>query len=147
MFERMRDSAIRAIMNGQEAGRKLGHNFLGTEQILQGLAGEGTGIAGQVLQQEGITAEAVQTQVETLIGRGEGTTSVEMPLTPKGKEILFNSLKVSEALGHDYIDSGHLLLGLLMLDAGVALQILNNLGVDPQDLEAKIHAAIQDQSP
>ncbi|KAM0905429.1 hypothetical protein ACQ4PT_017399 [Festuca glaucescens] len=113
MFERFTEKAIKVIMLAQEEARRLGHNFVGTEQILLGLIGEGTGIAAKVLKSMGINLKDARMEVEKIIGRGSGFVAVEIPFTPRAKRVLELSLEEARQLGHNYIGSEHLLLGLL----------------------------------
>ncbi|KAI9071902.1 hypothetical protein K1719_046137 [Acacia pycnantha] len=113
MFERFTEKAIKVIMLAQEEARRLGHNFVGTEQILLGLIGEGTGIAAKVLKSMGINLKDARVEVEKIIGRGSGFVAVEIPFTPRAKRVLELSLEEARQLGHNYIGSEHLLLGLL----------------------------------
>ncbi|KAG7951332.1 hypothetical protein I3843_12G002000 [Carya illinoinensis] len=119
MFERFTEKAIKVIMLAQEEARRLGHNFVGTEQILLGLIGEGTGIAAKVLKSMGINLKDARVEVEKIIGRGSGFVAVEIPFTPRAKRVLELSLEEARQLGHNYIGSEHLLLGLLREGEGV----------------------------
>lgn len=100
MFERFTEKAIKVIMLAQEEARRLGHNFVGTEQILLGLIGEGTGIAAKVLKSLGISLKDARTEVEKIIGRGSGFVAVEIPFTPRAKRVLELSLKEARLLGN-----------------------------------------------
>ncbi|KAE8123794.1 hypothetical protein FH972_018719 [Carpinus fangiana] len=133
MFERFTEKAIKVIMLAQEEARRLGHNFVGTEQILLGLIGEGTGIAAKVLKSMGINLKDARVEVEKIIGRGSGFVAVEIPFTPRAKRVLELSLEEARQLGHNYIGSEHLLLGLLREGEGVAARVLENLGADPKN--------------
>jgi ATP-dependent Clp protease ATP-binding subunit ClpC len=134
MFERFTDRAIKAIMLAQEEARRLGHNLVGTEQILLGLIGEGTGIAAIVLNQLGITLELARTEVENIIGRGSGFVPAELPFTPKVKRLFEQSLKEARQLGHGYIGTEHLLLAITQDKEGVAAKVIENLDVDLGDV-------------
>ncbi|CAN8278285.1 unnamed protein product [Cochlearia groenlandica] len=138
MFERFTEKAIRVIMLSQEEARRLGHNVVGTEQILLGLIGEGTGIAAKVLKSMGINLKDSRVEVEKIIGRGSGFVAVEIPFTPRAKRLLELSLEEARQLGHNYIGSEHLLLGLLREGEGVAARVLENLGVDPSNIRTQI---------
>lgn len=129
MFERFTEKAIKVIMLAQEESRRLGHNFVGTEQILLGLIGEGTGLAFKVLNSMGITLKDARVEVEKIIGRGTGFVAVEIPFTPRAKRVLELSLEEARQLGHNYIGTEHLLLGLIRETEGVAARVLENLGV------------------
>ena len=110
MFERFTEKAIKVIMLAQEEARRLGHNFVGTEQILLGLIGEGTGIAAKVLKSMGVNLKDARVEVEKIIGRGSGFVAVEIPFTPRAKKVLELSLEEARQLGHNYIGTEHLLL-------------------------------------
>src|SRR5437762_10466564 len=130
MFERFTEKAIKVIMLAQEEARRLGHNFVGTEQILLGLIGEGTGIAAKTLKGMGVNLKEARAEVEKIIGRGSGFVAVEIPFTQRAKRVLELSWDEARQLGHNYIGTEHLLLGLIREGEGVAARVLENLGVD-----------------
>jgi ATP-dependent Clp protease ATP-binding subunit ClpC len=130
MFERFTEKAIKVIMLAQEEARRLGHNFVGTEQILLGLIGEGTGVGSKVLKTLGVNLKDARVEVEKIIGRGSGFVAVEIPFTPRAKRVLELSLEEARQLGHNYIGTEHLLLGLIREGEGVAARVLENLGID-----------------
>ncbi|MBU6428205.1 MAG: ATP-dependent Clp protease ATP-binding subunit [Cyanobacteria bacterium REEB65] len=130
MFERFTEKAIKVIMLAQEEARRLGHNFVGTEQILLGLIGEGTGVAAKTLKSMGVSLKDARIEVEKIIGRGSGFVAVEIPFTPRAKRVLELSWDEARQLGHNYIGTEHLLLGLIREGEGVAVRVLENLGVD-----------------
>ena len=130
MFERFTEKAIKVIMLAQEEARRLGHNFVGTEQILLGLIGEGTGVAAKVLKSLGVNLKDSRIEVEKIIGRGSGFVAVEIPFTPRAKRVLELSLEEARQLGHNYIGTEHLLLGLIREGEGVAARVLENLNID-----------------
>ena len=130
MFERFTEKAIKVIMLAQEEARRLGHNFVGTEQILLGLIGEGTGVAAKVLKSMGVNLKDARVEVEKIIGRGSGFVAVEIPFTPRAKRVLELSLEEARQLGHNYIGTEHILLGLIREGDGVAAQVLVKLGAD-----------------
>ena len=130
MFERFTEKAIKVIMLAQEEARRLGHNFVGTEQVLLGLIGEGTGVAAKTLKSMGVTLKDARAAVEEIIGRGAGFVAVEIPFTPRAKRVLELSWDEARQLGHNYIGTEHLLLGLIREGDGVAARVLENLGVD-----------------
>eukprot|EP00894_Picocystis_sp_ML_P000184 jgi/Pico_ML_1/50701/g1862.t1 len=138
MFERFTEKAIKVVMLAQEEARRLGHNFVGTEQILLGLIGEGTGIAAKVLKSMGVNLKEARVEVEKIIGRGSGFVAVEIPFTPRAKRVLELSLEEARQLGHNYIGSEHLLLGLLREGEGVAARVLENLGADPAKIRTQV---------
>jgi ATP-dependent Clp protease ATP-binding subunit ClpC len=117
-------------MLAQEESRRLGHNFVGTEQILLGLIGEGTGIAAKTLKSLGVNLKDARMQTEKIIGRGSGFVAVEIPYTPRAKRVLDFSWDEARRLGHSYVGTEHLLLGLVQEGEGVAARVLENLGVD-----------------
>jgi len=130
MFERFTEKAIKVIMLAQEEARRLGHNFVGTEHILLGLVGEGTGVAAKVLKSLGVNLKDSRIEVEKIIGRGSGFVAVEIPFTPRAKRVLELSLEEARQLGHNYIGTEHLLLGLIREGEGVAARVLENLNID-----------------
>ena len=138
MFERFTEKAIKVIMLAQEEARRLGHNFVGTEQILLGLIGEGTGIGPKVLKSMGVNLKDARVEVEKIIGRGSGFVAVEIPFTPRAKRVLELSLEEARQLGHNYIGTEHLLLGLIREGEGVAARVLENLGVDLSKVRSQI---------
>ena len=130
MFERFTEKAIKVIMLAQEEARRLGHNFVGTEQVLLGLISENTGVAAKTLKSMGVTLKDARAAVEEIIGRGAGFVAVEIPFTPRAKRVLELSWDEARQLGHNYIGTEHLLLGLIREGDGVAARVLENLGVD-----------------
>ncbi|QNJ06347.1 ATP-dependent Clp protease ATP-binding subunit ClpC [Synechococcus sp. MEDNS5] len=125
-------------MLAQEEARRLGHNFVGTEQILLGLIGEGTGVAAKVLKSMGVNLKDARVEVEKIIGRGSGFVAVEIPFTPRAKRVLELSLEEARQLGHNYIGTEHLLLGLIREGEGVAARVLENLGVDLSKVRTQV---------
>lgn len=125
-------------MLAQEEARRLGHNFVGTEQILLGLIGEGTGVAAKVLKSMGVNLKDARIEVEKIIGRGSGFVAVEIPFTPRAKRVLELSLEEARQLGHNYIGTEHLLLGLIREGEGVAARVLENLGVDLSKVRTQV---------
>src|SRR4028118_2008946 len=138
MFERFTEKAIKVIMLAQEEARRLGHNFVGTEQILLVLIGEGTGVAAKVLKSMGVNLKDARIEVEKIIGRGSGFVAVEIPFTPRAKRVLELSLEEARQLGHNYIGTEHLLLGLIREGEGVAARVLENLGVDLSKVRTQV---------
>ena len=130
MFEHFTSEAIKVVMLAQEEARRLGHNFVGTEQILLGLIGEGSGVAAKVLTELGVTLKDARREVERIIGRGSGFVPPEIPFTPKVKSLFEQSFKEARTLGQNYIGTEHLLLGLTEAGEGVAAKVLQNLGLD-----------------
>ena len=113
MFERFTKKAIKVIMLAKEEARRLGHNFVGTEQILLGLLGEGCGVTINAVREYGINIRKVRIEVERLIGKGTGFVAIEIPFTPRAKKILEMSIKQSKDLNHSYINTEHIFLALL----------------------------------
>jgi hypothetical protein len=130
MFERFTDRARRVVALAQEEAKRLDHNYIGTEHILLGLIGEGGGVAAKALESLGISLDVVRQQVEELIGRGQQAPSGHIPFTPRGKKVFELSLRESQQLGHNYIGTEHILLGLIREGDGVAPRVLVSLGAD-----------------
>jgi ATP-dependent Clp protease ATP-binding subunit ClpA len=130
MFERFTDRARRVIVLAQEEARLLNHDYIGTEHLLLGLAHEGQGVAAKALELLGIRLEALRSRVEEIIGQGQQAPSGHIPFTPRAKKVLELSLRESQQLGHNYIGTEHLLLGLVREGEGVAAQVLVKLGAD-----------------
>ena len=130
MFERFTDRARRVVVLAQEEARMLNHNYIGTEHILLGLIHEGEGVAAKALESMNISLEAVRAQVEEIIGQGQQAPSGHIPFTPRAKKVLELSLREALQLGHNYIGTEHILLGLIREGEGVAAQVLVKLGAD-----------------
>ncbi|MBJ68765.1 MAG: NDP-hexose 4-ketoreductase [Acidimicrobiaceae bacterium] len=130
MFERFTDRARRVVVLAQEEARLLNHNYIGTEHILLGLIHEGEGVAAKALETLGISLQAVRDQVEEIIGQGGSSPSGHIPFTPRAKKVLELSLREALQLGHNYIGTEHILLGLIREGEGVAAQVLTKLGAD-----------------
>jgi len=130
MFERFTDRARRVVVLAQEEARMLDHNYIGTEHILLGLIHEGEGIAAQALTTMGIGLDAVRGQVEQTIGKGQAKAAGHIPFTPRAKKVLELALREALQLGHNYIGTEHILLGLVREGEGVAAQVLQKLGAD-----------------
>ncbi len=138
MFERYTEKSIKVIMLAQEESRRLGHNFVGTEQLLLGTIGEGKGIGAKVLKSLGVTLQTARIEVERIIGRGEGFVAVEVPFTPRAINVLYTALEESRQLGYSHICTEHLLLGLIREGEGVAARVLERLNVDLPDVRNQI---------
>ena len=130
MFERFTDRARRVVVLAQEEARMLNHNYIGTEHILLGLIHEGEGVAAKSLESLGVSLESVRSQVEEIIGQGQQAPSGHIPFTPRAKKVLELSLREALQLGHNYIGTEHILLGLIREGEGVAAQVLVKLGAD-----------------
>ncbi len=147
MFEHFTSEAIKVVMLAQEEARRLGHNFVGTEQILLGLLGEGTGIAAKVLNELGVTLKDARREVERIIGRGSGFVPPEIPFTPKVKTLFEQSFKEARSLGHNHIGTEHLLLGLIEAGEGVAAKVLQNLGVELSQIRTAVIRRLGEVTP
>ncbi len=130
MFERFTDRARRVLVLAQEEARLLNHSFIGTEHILLGLIHEGEGVAAKALESLGISLEAVREKVEETIGPAGSAPTGSPPFTPRAKKVLELSLREALQLGHNYIGTEHMLLGLVREGEGVAAQVLVSLGAD-----------------
>jgi ATP-dependent Clp protease ATP-binding subunit ClpA len=130
MFERFTDRAKRVVVLAQEEARLLNHNYIGTEHLLLGLIHEGEGVAATSLESLGFSLEAVRAQVEEIIGQGQSAPVGHIPFTPRVKKVLELSLREALQLGHNYIGTEHILLGLVREGEGVAAQVLVKLGAD-----------------
>jgi len=130
VFQRFSDRARRVVVLAQEEARMLNHNYIGTEHLLLGLIQEGEGVAAKALESMGISLEAVRNQVEEIIGRGTSAPTGHIPFTPRAKKVLELSLREALQLGHNYIGTEHILLGLIREGEGVAAQVLTKLGAD-----------------
>ncbi len=138
MFEYFTDKAIAVVMSAQEEARRLGHNLVGTEQILLGLLNDKTSIAAAVLTELGITLEATRTEVTKIIGRGSGFVPTEIPFTPKTKKIFEQALQEAHHLSHNYIGPEHILLSLTQDRESVAAKVLQNLGADLGQIRTRV---------
>src|SRR6266567_2114737 len=130
MFERFTDQARRVVVLAQEEARRLNHNYIGTEHILLGLLSEGEGVAAKALESLGISLEAVRVQVQETIGQGQVTPTGHIPFTPRAKKVLELSLREALQLGHNYMGTEHILLGLIREGEGVAAQVLAAVRAD-----------------
>ncbi len=128
MFERFTGRARRVVASAQEEARLLNHNYIGTEHLLLGLVRDGDGVAARALAELGISLEALRREVEEIIGRGQNAPAGHIPFTPRAKKVLELSLREALQLGHDYIGTEHILLGLVREGEGVAAQVLIKLG-------------------
>jgi ATP-dependent Clp protease ATP-binding subunit ClpA len=130
MFERFTDRARRVVVLAQEEARLLNHNYVGTEHLLLGLIHEAEGVAAKALELLGIRLEVVRAQVEQIVGRGQRAPTGHIPFTPRAKKVLELSLREAKQLGHNYIGTEHILLGLIREGEGVAAHVLVKLGAD-----------------
>ncbi|EQD82253.1 hypothetical protein N599_31675, partial [Saccharopolyspora erythraea D] len=145
MFERFTERARRVVVLAQEEARTLNHNYIGTEHILLGLVHEGEGVAAKALESLGVSPEGVRRQVEEIIGRGDqDSPSGNIPFTPRGKKVLELSLREALQLGHNYIGTEHILLGLIREAEGVAAQVLVKLDADLDRVRREVNRLISD---
>jgi len=142
VFERFTDRARRVVVLAQEEARMHNHNYIGTEHILLGLVHEGEGSAAKALESLGISLEGVRAQVQEIIGRGQLTPTGHIPFTPRAKKVLELSLREALQLGHNYIGTEHLLLGLIREGEGVAAQVLVKLGADLPRVRQQVTALL-----
>ncbi len=147
MNGRFTEKAEKAITLSQESAMILGHNYVGTEHLLIGLIKEGTGVAARVLVNHGITEDKVLKEVEELIGRGEETGEQPLGFTPRTKRVLELSFREARGIGHNYIGTEHLLLGILKEGESVAVRIVIDLGVDPQKLLTEVAKILSEEMP
>ncbi len=145
MFERFTDLARRVVVYAQEEARLLNHDYIGTEHILLGLLREGDGLAARTLVSLGISLQAVRQEVEGIIGLGKKAPSGHIPFTPRAKKVLELSLREALHLGHNYIGTEHILLGLVREGEGVAAQVLVRLGADLNRVRAQVIHLVRDQ--
>jgi ATP-dependent Clp protease ATP-binding subunit ClpC len=138
MFEKFTEKAIKVVMLSQEEARRLGHNFVGTEQLLLGLLAERESLACDILRQYGVNLRKARSEVERLVGRGAGFVSVEIPFTPRAKRVLEHAIETSRTLGHGYIGTEHILVGILGEDVGVGVRVLEQQGLDAVKLREKV---------
>ena len=138
MFERFTDRARRVVVLAQEEARMLHHNYIGTEHILLGLIGEGEGVAAKALESLGISLEAVRQEVEEIIGRGQQAPPGHIAFTPRAKKVLELALREAQQLGHNYVGTEHILLGLIREGEGVAAQVLVKLGADLERVRQQV---------
>ncbi len=138
MFEKFTDKARRVVVLAQEEAKLLNHNYIGTEHILLGLIHEGEGVAAKALEALGINLESVREQVQEIIGQGQQAPTGHIPFTPRAKKVLELSLREALQLGHSYIGTEHLLLGLIREGEGVAAQVLTKLGADTNKVRQQV---------
>lgn len=138
MFERFTDRARRVVVLAQNEARELKHNYIGTEHLILGILAESEGIAAQALHSFNISPELVRTQVETIIGMGQQAPAGHIPYTPRAKKVLELSLREALQLGHNYIGTEHILLGLIREGEGVAAQVLTGQGLELNAVRRKV---------
>jgi ATP-dependent Clp protease ATP-binding subunit ClpC len=144
MFERFTDRARRVVVDAQDEARTLDHSYIGTEHILLGLIQEGGGLGAKALESLGIGLDTVRQQVQEIIGQGQHAPSGHIPFTPRAKKVLELALAESKALGHNYIGTEHILLGLIREGDGVAAQVLVKLGADLNRVRQQVIQLLHD---
>ena len=142
MFERFTEPARQVVVHAQEEARSLGHNYIGTEHLLLGLLRMEDGLARRVLTSLDIALEEVREQLARIVGRGDAEPAGQIPFTPRAKKALELSLREALALGHDYIGTEHVLLGLVRVDDGVAARILADLGAPAERVREGVLGAL-----
>jgi ATP-dependent Clp protease ATP-binding subunit ClpC len=147
MFERFTDRARHVVVLAQEEARLLNHSHIGTEHLLLGLLHESQGVAARALEALGISLESARTEVERMIGRGEGVPSGHIPFTPRAKKVLELSLREALNLDHNYIGTEHILLGLIREQEGVAAQALFKLGAREERVRQKVLELLRSAEP
>ena len=145
LFERFTEKGVRVVMLAQEESRRSCHNHVGTEQMLLGIIGEGTGLAARMLRSHGMDLKTTRGEVAKLIGRGEDQVGVEIPFTPRAKKVLDDSQAQAVELGHNYIGTEHLLLALLKETDDVAAKVFENMTIDREKVRTEMLEAISDQ--
>ena len=138
MFERFTERARKVVVLAQEEARHFNHNYIGTEHLLLGLLREDEGVAARALSSLNVTLDEVREQVESIVGYGEEGTGGQAPFTPRSKKVLELALREALQLGHNYIGTEHILLGLVRESEGVAARVLNNLDVDPDKVRREV---------
>jgi ribosomal protein S18 acetylase RimI-like enzyme len=147
VFERFTDRARRVVVLAQEESRALDHNYIGTEHLLLGLMAEGEGIGALALERLNVSFSGVRRQIEQIIGRGDGSAAGHIPFTPRAKKVLELSLREALRLGHNYIGTEHMLLGLVREGEGIAAQVLRSVGVREADVRSTVMALLEGSSP
>jgi len=147
MYGRFTEKAEKAVNLSQESAMALGHNYVGTEHLLLGLIKEGSGVAAKVLQNQGVTEDKVLKEIEELIGHGEYTGEQPLGFTPRTKRVLELSFREARRMGHNYIGTEHLLIGILKEGESVAVRILMDLGVEPQKLYSEVLKMFTEEAP
>src|SRR5438046_3276604 len=138
MFERFTERARQVVVLAQDEARALKHNYIGTEHLLLGLLREEEGLAARVLESLDITVEEVRAQVARIVGQGDEVTTGQIPFTPRAKKVLDLALREALSLGHDYIETEHILLGLVRENEGVGARILLDFGADAEKVRDEV---------
>jgi len=147
VFERFTERARQVVVFAQQEARDLGHNYIGTEHLLLGLLREEDGLGARTLASAGVTLEDARARVEIIIGRGEGQPTGQIPFTPRAKKALELALREAMGLGHNYIGSEHVLLGLTRANENMASRVLHELGVDAESLRSRLLALLGVKNP
>ena len=147
MFERFTEPARQVVVSAQVEARALRHNYIGTEHILLGLIRQGDSLAARVLDSLGVGFEDVRSQVARIVGEGDEVTTGQIPFTPRAKRVLELSLREGLSLGHNYIGTEHLLLGLARENEGVAIQILLDFGADAEKIRNEVIGLLSSERP
>ena len=147
MFERFTDRARRVVVRAQEEARLLNHNYIGTEHLLLGVVHDAEGVAARSLRAIGVSLETVRAQVEEIIGHGQSTPTGHIPFTPRAKKVLELSLREALQLGHNYIGTEHILLGIIREGEGVAAQVLVKLGADLSRVREQVVQLVGEEDP
>lgn len=147
MFERFTDRARRVVVHAQEEARRLNHNYIGTEHLLLGLIAEPDTVSANALVSHGVDVSAIRQAVVRIIGEGTEAPSGHIPFTPRAKKVLELTLRESLQMGHNYIGSEHILLGLIREGEGVAAQVLTQLGVNLNDLRVTVKELVTSKEP
>jgi ATP-dependent Clp protease ATP-binding subunit ClpC len=145
VFDKFTDRARRVVVLAQEEARMLNHSHIGTEHLLLGVIREGQGVGAMALEREGISLDTIRREVEGIIGHGEQSAGEQIPFTTRAKKVLELSLRESLQLGHDYIGTEHLLLGLIREGDGVAAQVLDRLGASEDDIRNQVIRLLADE--
>jgi ATP-dependent Clp protease ATP-binding subunit ClpC len=146
VFERFGERARQVVVFAQDEARQLGHNYIGTEHLLLGLLREDEGLAARSLESVGVTLAGARACAERIVGRGAEVPTGQIPFTPRGKKVLERSLIRATRLGHDYVGTEHILLGLVSIGEGVALRVLRDSGVEPERLEETVIRTLRTQA-
>ena len=147
MFERFTERARQVVVLAQEEARTLKHNYIGTEHILLGLLDEEEGFAARVLRELGVTVEPVRDQVVQIVGHGNESVTGQIPFTPRAKKVLELALREAQSLGHNFIATEHILLGLVRENEGVSSRILLHFGVDAEKIRAEVTRMLASPPP
>ncbi|HYH05347.1 MAG TPA: Clp protease N-terminal domain-containing protein, partial [Bacillota bacterium] len=138
MFERFTERARKVVFLAQQEAARLGHNVVGTEHLLLGLVAEGEGVAAKALEILGLNLQGIRKEIEKIIGTGEANPFGEIPFTPRAKRVLELAIEEGRQMGHNYVGTEHILLGLIREGEGVAAQVLRNLGAELETVRKQV---------